>query len=153
MAMFGKKKKEQQPAAPVKTPAAQNDTTYFGKNLSITGKVSGQGNLIILGTFDGEFDLRGQLKVAQGANIKGNIKASDIDVNGNIEGIISASEKIHLDSTAKVKGRVSTPKISVLEGAVFDGEIEMSKQPVTPPKAQVPENKPSSSAFVPGEKK
>jgi len=60
MAMFGKKKKEQQPAAPVKTPAAQNDTTYFGKNLSITGKVSGQGNLIILGTFDGEFDLRGE---------------------------------------------------------------------------------------------
>ena len=53
-------------------------TTYLGKNLKINGTISGEGSLIILGTFEGEFDLKGQLKVAQGAVIKGDIKATGL---------------------------------------------------------------------------
>ncbi len=79
MTLFGKTEKEekapgvQPPAAPKPkgTPKdANQDTTYFGKNLKITGNVSGEGSLIILGSFDGELILKGQLKVAQGAKIK-----------------------------------------------------------------------------------
>ena len=54
MAIFGKKKPPQAPsAAPVKTSTARKDITYFGKNMTITGTVSGDGDLIILGGFDG----------------------------------------------------------------------------------------------------
>jgi cytoskeletal protein CcmA (bactofilin family) len=139
MGLFGKKDRESRPpvahAQAVPKVAAKNspkdmalDTTYFGKNLKIKGNVSGEGSLIILGSFEGEFNLTGRLKVAQGARIKGNVKATDIYVNGNIEGSITASEKVHLDSTARVKGGIATPRISVLEGAIFDGEIHMSKR-------------------------
>ncbi len=139
MGLFGKKDKEARPPV-VQTPAVKKvatksspkdkalDTTYFGKNLKIKGNVSGEGSLIILGSFEGEFDLKGRLKVAQGARIKGNIKATDIYVNGNIEGTITASEKVHLDNTARIKGGITTPRISVMEGAMFDGEIKMSNR-------------------------
>jgi cytoskeletal protein CcmA (bactofilin family) len=147
MALFQKKQPEQKPgqkpvsrpepkpepktevkkAAPAQAPSPQRDTTFFTKKLKITGNLSGEGNLIIQGVFDGEFDLRGQLKIAQGARVKGNVKAHDISVNGNVEGNLTASEKVHLDSTAKINGRITTPKISVSEGAVFDGEIKMSR--------------------------
>jgi cytoskeletal protein CcmA (bactofilin family) len=118
------------------------DTAYFGKSLKVSGNVSGAGNLIILGLFEGELNLKGQLKIAQGAHIRATVKANNISVNGNVEGTITASEKIHLDNTARIKGKIHTPKISVLEGAVFDGEIEMSRQsPQTPkssPSGQMP---------------
>ena len=137
MALFGKKGDEerppvvQPPAVPKSTPKeptpdTTQETTYFGKNLKITGNISGEGSTILMGSFEGEFDLKGHLKVAQGARIKGNVKATDIYVNGSVDGTIEASKKIHLDNTAKVKGRIIAPKISILEGSVFDGEVQMS---------------------------
>ena len=154
MTLFGKKDKEEVTPAedvpsaakssfqsPVKsTPRssvaerAEDMTTCFGKNLKITGNISGEGNLIIMGSFEGEFDLKGQLKVAQGARVKGNLKADSFALNGNVEGTIMASEKVHLDNTARITGRMVTPKISILDGAVFDGELQMGKRPVEIPK-------------------
>jgi len=120
---------------------AAKETTYFGKNLKISGNVSGEGSLIILGTFEGEFNLKGQVKVAQGAVIKGNIRAAGVSINGKVDGTIVASEKILLDTTASIRGRLVTPKISIQDGAVFDGELQMSSKPEQPPKVAVPEAK------------
>ena len=157
MGLFGKKDNAQRPpAAPApavpkasaktsKQDMAQ-DTTYFGKNLKINGSVSGEGSLIILGSFEGQFDLKGRLKVAQGARIKGDIKATDIYVNGDIEGAITASEKVHLDNTARIKGGITTPRLSVLEGARFDGELQMSNRTPQAPKPVSPEPKQTSPA-------
>ena len=43
-----------------------------------------------------------------------------------------AVDKIHLDPTAKIKGHIKSPKISIMDGALFDGEITMSSQPAKP---------------------
>jgi len=160
MGLFGKKDRTGRPpvapapAAPAVSAKSNKkdmsqDTTYFGKNLKIKGNVSGEGSLIILGSFEGEFDLKGRLKVAQGARINGNIKATDIYVNGDIEGAITASEKVHLDNTARIKGGIATPRLSVLEGARFDGELQMSSPTPQPSKSVSPEPKqtPPASAI------
>jgi cytoskeletal protein CcmA (bactofilin family) len=161
MSLFGKKDKEEGPPV-VQTPAVTKvankgtrkdmaqDTTYFGKNLKVTGNVSGEGSLIILGAFEGEFDLKGRLKVAQGAKLKGNVKATDIYVNGNVEGTIVASEKVHLDTTARVKGGIASPRISILEGALFDGEIRMTGKtaPASKPATAGPAQFPPASAAL-----
>jgi cytoskeletal protein CcmA (bactofilin family) len=164
MAIFGKKEKDEKapvvqpppmprniPKEPKKVPAQETatvtakdttkDTTYLGKNLKITGNISGEGSLIILGTFEGEFDIKGQIKFAQGARIKGNVKATSVSINGNVEGTILASERILLDTTAAMKGRLVTPKISIQDGAVFDGELQMSSKSEQAPRAPAPEPK------------
>lgn len=170
MAIFGKKEKDESapfvqpppipkdtPVEPKKSPIRETtavtakdtakDTTYLGKNLKITGNVSGEGNLILLGTFDGEFDLKGQLKVAQGARIKGNVKATSVSINGNVEGTILANERILLDSTAAMKGRLVTPKISIQDGAVFDGELQMSGKSEQAPR--IPASQPKAAPKEP----
>ncbi len=83
---------------------------------------------------EGEFNLKGQLKVAQGARIKGNFNATSIAVNGKVEGNLTATEKIHMDNTARINGRIVTPKVSILDGAVFDGEMQMGKKSAQTPK-------------------
>jgi cytoskeletal protein CcmA (bactofilin family) len=164
MALFGKKQpegnapgvqapqikrdipKEQKKIMPKGTANARakdtaKETTYLGKNLTINGNISGEGSLIILGKFEGEFDLKGHLKITQGAVIKGNIKATGVSINGNVNGTVVASERILLDTTASMKGRLVTPKISIQDGAVFDGELQMSRNPEQAPKAATPETK------------
>lgn len=125
MPLFGKKKKEKITEKP-KATLSQNETSYFGKNLMIKGRVSGNGNVIILGGLEGEFNLRGRVKVAQSAKIKGEVKADIISVNGSVQGSLAAKERIHLDQTARIEGQINTPKLSITEGAAFDGEISMN---------------------------
>jgi cytoskeletal protein CcmA (bactofilin family) len=124
MPLFGKKKEEKKVERP-RAAVSQNETSYFGKNLMIKGRISGNGNVIILGGLDGEFDLRGRVKVAQSAKIKGEVKADVISVNGSVQGSLNAKERIHLDQTARIEGQINTPRLSISEGASFDGEIRM----------------------------
>ena len=125
MPLFGKKKVEKKVEKP-KAALSQNETSYFGKNLMIKGRVSGNGDIIILGGLEGEFDLRGRVKVAQSAKISGEVKADVISVNGSVQGSLAAKERIHLDQTARIEGQINTPRLSISEGASFDGEIRMS---------------------------
>jgi cytoskeletal protein CcmA (bactofilin family) len=143
MPFFGKKTKEnkaerpkpassKQTASSKKVVSSKNETSYFGKNLMIKGRVSGNGDIIILGGLDGEFNLRGRVKVAQSAKIKGEVKADVISVNGSVKGSLAAKERIHLDKTARIEGQMMTPKLSISEGASFDGEISMNERLSTP---------------------
>ena len=125
MPLFGKKKEEDKSPRP-QTASSPKETTYFGKNLKIKGRVSGNGNIIILGALDGEFNLKGRVKIAPSAKIKGEVKADVISVDGNVQGSLVAHERVHLDQTARIEGQINTPSLSITEGASFDGEITMS---------------------------
>ena len=133
MSLFGKKKDEKIVEKP-KAALWQNETSYFGKNLMIKGRVSGNGDIIILGRLEGEFDLRGRVKVAQSAKINGEVKADVISVNGSVQGSLAAKERIHLDQTARIEGQIITPRLSITEGASFDGEIKMRGRSSKPSK-------------------
>ena len=148
MPLFGKKKKDHSTVSQ-QTALAQNETTYFGKNLKIKGRVSGNGNIIILGALDGEFRLKGRLKIAQPAKIKGEVNADVISVNGNVHGSLSANDRVHLDQTARIKGRINTPKLSIMDGALFDGEVSMDAQATQPEKITESHSGRSSQASRP----
>ena len=109
-----------------RSSAAPKEATYFGKNMKITGNVSGTGDLIMLGALEGEFDLKGKIQIAEPAEITGAIKADDVTVKGSIKGTITAAGRVNLEPTARVEGQINSPRISVLDGARFDGEVFMS---------------------------
>jgi len=136
MPLFGKKDKDKEKKVERRPQAAvsQNETSYFGKNLMIKGRVSGNGNVIILGGFEGEFDLHGRVKVAQSAKIKGEVKADVISVNGSVQGSLVAKERLHLDQTARIEGQIIAPRLSISEGATFDGEVRMRDRSSKPSK-------------------
>jgi cytoskeletal protein CcmA (bactofilin family) len=77
--------------------------------------------------FDGHS--MGNIKSPGGALIvtkRGSVDA-DIDVgvaviSGVVEGNITASERVFLDSDAMVKGQIHTRRLSVKPGAIFDGD-------------------------------
>jgi len=124
MGMFAKEKPE---TATPGSARSDSDTAFFGAKLSIKGKVTGSGNLIVMGKLEGEVDLAGELVVAPTAVLNGEFRAVTLAVSGNVTGTLIVREKIHLEKSAVVSGRMATPRISMVDGATFNGEIEMKK--------------------------
>ena len=71
-----------------------------------------------------------------------------ISVNGTVKGTLKAVDSLKLDQTAKVNGQVITPRISITEGALLDGEVKMSSKLDLKP--QPAASGPAASAHFPG---
>src|SRR3984957_6062618 len=52
-------------------------------------------------------------------------RARVIGVEGKVDGDLYATEWVNIRATEKVKGNVFAPRVGIVEGAFFQGEIEM----------------------------
>ncbi len=82
-------------------------------------------NLRINGSFEGKLDTRGNLTIGENARVKAGIKGDRIIIAGRVTGDIVATESVSVISPAIVEGNITTPRFSVSEGSVIDGQISM----------------------------
>lgn len=103
---------------------------FVGKGVSFKGMISYNGTVRIDGQLDGEIHTEGVLIVGEEATITAKITAGTVVCKGKITGDISAREKVKLRAPAVVNAGVKAPLLSMEEGVVFNGNLEMS-QPST----------------------
>ncbi|MFZ0241331.1 MAG: polymer-forming cytoskeletal protein [Desulfobacterales bacterium] len=128
MAWFKKTPDGEDPMASGMSPlSAKNGTTYLGKNLRVSGSITGRDNVQVFGRHVGDIHLEGDghLDIMEPAVIRGNLRAAAILVGGTAEGDLIAVSRLEIDRTGVVKGTITTPVIALQEGAVFNGDIKM----------------------------
>lgn len=100
--------------------------SVIAKDVEITGTVKSGGSVHIDGKLDGELICQGDARVGQGAQIKGNLNANAIVVEGSIQGNLTAKDKIEMKSTAKVVGDIQSKRLAVEDGVTFMGKSEVN---------------------------
>ncbi|MFZ0131172.1 MAG: polymer-forming cytoskeletal protein [Desulfobacterales bacterium] len=126
MAWFKKSNGGEDPIDPVMPqPSSKNGTTYLGKNLSISGSITGRDSVQISGRHEGDIQVDGHLDIREPAVVRGSLKAASITVAGTAEGDLLAASRLKIDRTGVVTGTISTSAVAFQEGAVFNGDIKM----------------------------
>jgi cytoskeletal protein CcmA (bactofilin family) len=97
----------------------------LGPTLKFRGELSAQEDLIIQGSVEGSITHTQSLTVGTDGTMKGDIRARVIVIDGKVEGDLYATESVNIRATAKVKGNVFAPRVGIVEGAFFQGQIEM----------------------------
>jgi len=82
-------------------------------------------NLKITGSFNGTLVTKGTLTIGETATVEANIKGDNIVLAGKIKGDIKAQTMLVLMPTAVLTGNVITPKLNIVEGAIFQGNCQM----------------------------
>ncbi|MFA6600244.1 MAG: polymer-forming cytoskeletal protein [Candidatus Omnitrophota bacterium] len=82
-------------------------------------------NLRINGSFEGKLETRGNLTIGENAKVKATINGDNIIVAGKVTGDIFALQGLSVIAPAVIQGHVTTPRLSVSEGAVIEGQISM----------------------------
>jgi len=102
----------------------------IGKSVIIKGDLSGSEDLTIEGQVEGKIELRQNvLTIGPNGKIKAAVFAKAVVIQGEVQGDITASERIDIRDAGSVDGDLSAPRIAIADGAHFRGSIDMQKTP------------------------
>lgn len=104
------------------------EDTIIGRAIKIEGDLSSNGNIVIEGEVKGSVKTGKFLKIGDVAKVTANVEAEAALISGTVDGNISVKGKLDLTATAKVAGDIQASKLSIADGAVFNGSCTMDKR-------------------------
>ncbi len=104
-------------------------SAFVGKGVEFKGTISYSGTVRIDGSLDGEIRTDGTLLIGEDAVLQAKVTAGVIVCKGKITGDVVAKERVKLRAPAVVNGSVKTPMLSMEDGVLFNGGLEMSQGP------------------------
>lgn len=117
------------PAETIRSEPPRNvDVATIGKSVVVKGELSGSEDLYVDGNVEGSITLRGQsLTIGPNGRVRANVEARNVIVHGQVDGNITASDRVELRKSASLKGDISTARIAIDDGAYFKGAIDIQK--------------------------
>ncbi len=85
-------------------------------------------NLKVNGKFNGTLEVRGTLTIGNIGFVEAHISGDNIIIGGKVKGDIVAKKMLVLMPTAVLTGNISTPKLNIVEGAIFQGQCHMVEE-------------------------
>ena len=111
---------------PVKTVGAPLEQATIGRSLVIKGEVSGSESLYIDGRIEGTINLTdNRVTIGRNGSVAANITAREVVIMGKVTGNIQCSDRLDIRSEGSLTGDVSTQRISVEDGAVLKGSVQV----------------------------
>jgi len=148
---------------PVSAPVAvqpearriERDIVNIGKSVVIKGELNGSEDLTIEGHVEGRIELKDHvLTIGPNGKIKAQVFAKAVIVLGEVNGNVTASEKVDIRDGGSVDGDIISPRVAIAEGAHFRGSVDMQRKGAQPgqqkPAASAqPEKAPATTAAAP----
>lgn len=100
--------------------------TTLARETHLKGVLRFDSALQIDGRFDGSIHSTGRLLVGESAMVRASIEVGSAVIGGTVRGDIKAVDSVEMLATARVFGDVGTARLIVADGAVFEGELDMS---------------------------
>ncbi|MEM7350456.1 MAG: polymer-forming cytoskeletal protein [Acidobacteriota bacterium] len=108
------------------TDQSNASSTVIGKGIHVKGEIMGSAPIEVWGAIEGKAGTDGLFWVREGGRVGGEIAATNIVVEGHVNGTISAKEKAELRASCKVQGDVTAKSVAIAEGSFFEGQVHMS---------------------------
>jgi cytoskeletal protein CcmA (bactofilin family) len=102
--------------------------TVIGADSSLKGELVSKGTVRIDGAFDGNMQADSVI-IGESGLIKGDIVSRNATIGGKLEGSVTCTEAVSITPKGHVLGDISTPKLSLPEGGIFEGRAHMLDTP------------------------
>ena len=106
--------------------AKQKKHSVLGPTLRFKGELSADEDLLIQGQVEGSIKHTSSLTIGEEGTVEADISAAYIAVEGKVHGDLSGSQSVVIRDSADIDGNIYSPVVTLLEGATFNGSIDMS---------------------------
>ena len=102
----------------------------IGQSIHIKGELTGNEDLTIEGKVEGKIFLKDHnLTIGANGKITAEIQAKTVMVVGEVNGNITADDKVEVAASGTMRGDIAAPRVVLADGAKFKGTIDMDRKP------------------------
>ena len=103
-----------------------NPVSVLGATVHFKGELVADEDLMIQGRIEGSIEQKAShLTIGSKGKIKADIHANHVLVQGEVIGDLYATEAVVVAASARVRGNISAPRVTLNDGAQFKGSIDM----------------------------
>jgi cytoskeletal protein CcmA (bactofilin family) len=122
---------------PVKPATSPGEQATIGRSLVVKGEISGSESLFIDGRVEGSISFPdNRVTVGRNGVVAANITANEVVIMGKVQGNVECADRLDIRSEGLLAGDVITHRISVEEGAILKGGVEVRNPEKKDQKAQ-----------------
>jgi cytoskeletal protein CcmA (bactofilin family) len=108
------------------TDRVSSSPTFIGAGSKLVGNLDCEGDLVVAGYVQGDSVIGGSFTLSEGGRWEGNLQVMNGVVAGHIEGALTASEKLEIRKTARIRGTVTARTVAIAEGALIEGDMAVT---------------------------
>ena len=108
------------------SPGGFERAARLGPTVVFQGELAAREDIVIQGQVKGKINLSEcDILVAEQGRVEAEVLVRNITVRGEVSGNITASGKITIEKTGRMKGDLSASVISIEDGAQFRGSVKI----------------------------
>jgi cytoskeletal protein CcmA (bactofilin family) len=112
--------------APLSGAGSPVEQATIGRSLVIKGEVTGAESLYIDGLIEGSINVADhRVTIGRNGSVTANIIAREVVIMGKVKGNIQCSDRLDIRGEGSLTGDVATQRISVEDGAILKGSVQV----------------------------
>lgn len=100
--------------------------SIIGEKAKFKGEIVSSGAININGEFEGKLFADGEVIIAKGSKVIGDVRAGSVVVSGKVDGNIVAGQSLEITKTGKVHGNLQGGRIVIEEGSSYRGKVSVA---------------------------
>jgi cytoskeletal protein CcmA (bactofilin family) len=117
------------PPRDITSTSGSRGQTILGHAVLVKGDLSGKEDLLIEGQCEGTLDFQDHcLTVRPHGQVKSEIRARQVVIQGTVNGKISAKDRVEIRKTGTVVADIVSATVAIEDGAFFKGSIEIVRE-------------------------
>ena len=116
--------------------------TIIGTNTVVSGNLEGDEDLTVEGRVEGSITLSRTLSIEVGGVVRANVHVRNAVISGVLVGNVEAQESVHITEAGRVVGDIAAPRVILVDGASFRGNIDMGNFDIDRDVKSAPARKP-----------
>ena len=100
-------------------------TSILGPTIQFKGELSADEDLVIQGRVEGSIHHKQRLTIGREGTVHASVEAQLVIVAGTMEGDVRADKAVTVKETARMTGNITAPSVTILQGANFNGNVDM----------------------------
>ena len=122
------------------------DGTVIGESIVVSGSLSGDEDLTVIGRVEGGVELTRTLIVETSGIVKADVTVRNAVISGILVGNVEASDSVEITESGRVVGDIKAPRVIIVEGARFRGSVDMGDLEAPRPSGPLPVRKERSAS-------